>query len=117
MKTLSIMALAAGMFVASCSKTPPPEPQSNTPHGMRTTQVWNNGNIDGTMMAYYAGNLSSYHYRMFSSQTAASILAHHPMLNTIYRYEIPSSGTHPTSSFVPVLGMNTGTSPMWQESI
>ena len=114
-----MIALAAGMFLASCSKTPTAEPEGNTADGMRVTHVWNNGNTDGTMQAYFNAQLGTYNYRQYSPEASLSILSHHPMTNVIYRYQgsITNDATHTTNAFVPVLGTRTNPNAVWREAV
>ena len=114
-----MIALAAGMFASSCSKTPAPEPDGNTHDGMRVTHVWDNGNVDGDMKAYSSGVMSTYEYRMFAPATSASIIAHLPAMNIVYRYQgtVNDNSTHTTNAFVPVLKIKANPNAVWREYI
>jgi hypothetical protein len=85
LKSMSFALLAAGMFMASCSKTDTMEPSGNTADGMRVTQTWHNGNVDGMMGAYLDGTMKHYAYRMYSHQASAGMLQQ-GIDNVIYRY-------------------------------
>lgn len=118
MKALSITMLAAGLFIASCSKTETTEPYGNTQDGMRVTQVWASGNVDGTMQTYYNAQLRELSYRKYSPEGSLTALQQ-GVANSIYRYNgsIANATSHDNTAFTPVLSADPHDATLYREVI